>query len=285
MFALLSRHEPWGVVVNEAAACGLPLVLSDRVGAAFDLLVPDRNGALLAVDDHVAAGEAIRELAADPERRRAAGRASREIVASWAEMKMRRPMVPPMLSVQKVRRPHPRRAHEEADGVVRHHGDERVAELPELPLEPAELPRRALSGLGFEPLHRGLAVPAPEKEEQRVGHEQPEEADEEERRRIDAGRDDQQEVAVAGVEGDEQDRVVVDEGRRKRGADVRHDDEDADRHQQQREAATVELEGLGGLIGRRHGGRSVPACGRGSPSPVLGFLTARIDDGGRSCRA
>ena len=35
VFALLSRHEPWGVVVNEAAASGLPLVLSDRVGAAY----------------------------------------------------------------------------------------------------------------------------------------------------------------------------------------------------------------------------------------------------------
>ena len=57
------------------------------------------------------------------------------------------------------------------------------------------------------------------------------------------------------------DRVVVDERRRERGADVRHDDEDADRHQQQREAAAVEAEGLGGLIGGRHGGRSVPAGG------------------------
>ena len=35
VFALLSRHEPWGVVVNEAAASGLPLVLSDQVGAAY----------------------------------------------------------------------------------------------------------------------------------------------------------------------------------------------------------------------------------------------------------
>ncbi|HEU0246658.1 MAG TPA: glycosyltransferase, partial [Gaiellaceae bacterium] len=38
VFALLSEREPWAVVVNEAAACGLPLVLSDRVGAAHDLL-------------------------------------------------------------------------------------------------------------------------------------------------------------------------------------------------------------------------------------------------------
>jgi glycosyltransferase involved in cell wall biosynthesis/GT2 family glycosyltransferase len=83
VFALLSRHEPWGVVVNEAAACGLPLVVSDRVGAAFDLVVDGRNGALVPADDPKAAGEAIRALAVDPERRRAAGEASREIMRDW----------------------------------------------------------------------------------------------------------------------------------------------------------------------------------------------------------
>ena len=47
VFALLSEREPWAVVVNEAAACGLPLVLSDRVGAAHDLLRDGENGALV----------------------------------------------------------------------------------------------------------------------------------------------------------------------------------------------------------------------------------------------
>ena len=83
MFALLSTHEPWGVVVNEAAAAGLPLVLSDHVGAAYDLLEDGRNGLLVPAGDPDAAGEAIRALAADPGRRAAMGTASREIVSGW----------------------------------------------------------------------------------------------------------------------------------------------------------------------------------------------------------
>ena len=51
VFALLSTNETWGVVVNEAAACGLPLVLSDRVGAAHDLLEDGRNGSLVPAGD------------------------------------------------------------------------------------------------------------------------------------------------------------------------------------------------------------------------------------------
>jgi glycosyltransferase involved in cell wall biosynthesis len=69
--------------VNEAAACGLPLVLSDRVGAAHDLLEEGLNGTLVPVDGVEAAAAAIRDLAADPERRRRAGAASRAIVHEW----------------------------------------------------------------------------------------------------------------------------------------------------------------------------------------------------------
>jgi glycosyltransferase involved in cell wall biosynthesis len=83
VFALLSRHEPWGVAVNEAAASGLPLVLSDCVGAAVDLLEDGRNGILVAADDSEAAAGALAKLSADAEQRVAAGMASRELVRGW----------------------------------------------------------------------------------------------------------------------------------------------------------------------------------------------------------
>jgi glycosyltransferase involved in cell wall biosynthesis len=83
VFALLSEHEPWAVVVNEAAACGLPLVLSDRVGAAHDLLRDGENGALVPAGDVEAAASALRLLAADPELRHALGARSRELARDW----------------------------------------------------------------------------------------------------------------------------------------------------------------------------------------------------------
>jgi glycosyltransferase involved in cell wall biosynthesis len=83
VFALLSAHEPWGVVVNEAAACGLPLVLSDRVGAARDLLRDGENGMLVPAGDVDAAADALRRLAADPELRARMGTHSRELARGF----------------------------------------------------------------------------------------------------------------------------------------------------------------------------------------------------------
>ena len=83
VFALLSHHEPWGVAVNEAAASGLPLLLSDRVGAASDLLVDGRNGFLVPVGDVHEAAAALNRLAADPELRQELGTRSRELMRDW----------------------------------------------------------------------------------------------------------------------------------------------------------------------------------------------------------
>jgi glycosyltransferase involved in cell wall biosynthesis len=83
VFALLSRSEPWGVVVNEAAACRLPLVLSDAVGAAHDLVVEGENGFLVPAGDVASATAALRSLAGDPALRSRFGAASRRIVSAW----------------------------------------------------------------------------------------------------------------------------------------------------------------------------------------------------------
>jgi len=43
-FVLSSSYEPWGMVINEAMCFGLPVIASDRVGAAVDLVIENYNG-------------------------------------------------------------------------------------------------------------------------------------------------------------------------------------------------------------------------------------------------
>jgi glycosyltransferase involved in cell wall biosynthesis len=83
VFVLPSRHEPWGVVVNEAMAAGLPVVLSDRVGAAADLLADGVNGRLVPAGDAQRLAGALAEIAGDAALRARMGAESRRIVSGW----------------------------------------------------------------------------------------------------------------------------------------------------------------------------------------------------------
>lgn len=58
--------ETWGLVVNEALACGTPVVVSDAVGCAPDLALPGHTGLVFPVGDVAALGNAIEQVLTQP---------------------------------------------------------------------------------------------------------------------------------------------------------------------------------------------------------------------------
>jgi glycosyltransferase involved in cell wall biosynthesis len=70
------------MVLNEAAAAGLPLVATTASGAAHELVEPGVNGFLVEPGDADALAEALRRVAEDPAFRAAAGSRSQELVAA-----------------------------------------------------------------------------------------------------------------------------------------------------------------------------------------------------------
>ena len=76
-FVLPSAEEVWGLVLNEAMACGLPVITTDRVGASVDLVREGENGFVVPANDPAALAAQLAAVLASPERARAMGAASR----------------------------------------------------------------------------------------------------------------------------------------------------------------------------------------------------------------
>jgi glycosyltransferase involved in cell wall biosynthesis len=84
LFVLASaRDETWGNVVNEAMNFGLPLVLSDKVGCAEDLVQPGKNGFIVPSDDVQSLADRLGVLVYDSNLRACFGARSREIIDAW----------------------------------------------------------------------------------------------------------------------------------------------------------------------------------------------------------
>ena len=78
-----STIEQWGLVVNEAMASGLPVLVSNRCGCAQDLVEESRNGFTF---DPLNVGELanlMAQIAAPNCDREAMGKRSQEIIARW----------------------------------------------------------------------------------------------------------------------------------------------------------------------------------------------------------
>jgi len=61
-FVLPSVYEPWGVVIHEFAAAGLPLIVSNACGAVHHLVINNYNGYIIKPNDVNAIKTAISKL-------------------------------------------------------------------------------------------------------------------------------------------------------------------------------------------------------------------------------
>ena len=68
VLVLPSESETWGLVVNEAMACGIPAIVSDAVGCAPDLIDEGETGFTFSVGEYVQLAQRLETLAELKER-------------------------------------------------------------------------------------------------------------------------------------------------------------------------------------------------------------------------
>jgi len=82
-FIHASSTEQWGLVVNEAMASGLPVLVSNRCGCAADLVKEGENGWTFDPTNEEQITDLMLKIASDETRRKEMGVRSREIIAEW----------------------------------------------------------------------------------------------------------------------------------------------------------------------------------------------------------
>ncbi len=84
-FVLPSTREPWGLVVNEAMAAGLPAIVSNRCGCAEDLIVPGETGLTFDPAQPGALTQCLDSISSQsPEQLKTMGRRAQQHVATYS---------------------------------------------------------------------------------------------------------------------------------------------------------------------------------------------------------
>jgi|GEM_PF-115668 len=81
---LPSYGETWGLVVNEAMACGLPAIVSDRVGCAPDLIIEGKTGSVFPRGDIRGLTNKLMKFALDPARTKSMGLQAKELIKDYS---------------------------------------------------------------------------------------------------------------------------------------------------------------------------------------------------------
>jgi len=86
IFVLPSKGpgETWGLAVNEAMACGLPIIVSNKVGCAIDLVKDNENGFIFESDNLESLVNKIEKFIIDPGIIKAFENRSQEIIKEWS---------------------------------------------------------------------------------------------------------------------------------------------------------------------------------------------------------
>ena len=85
VLVLPSKRETWGMVVNEAMCCGLPIIVSDAAGASEDMVVQGCNGFSYPSQDTEGLLQKINILSEmSKENRAKMGAKSLDIISEWA---------------------------------------------------------------------------------------------------------------------------------------------------------------------------------------------------------
>lgn len=84
MLVLPTYTDTWGLVINEAMACGLPVILSEAAGCAADLVTHNWNGRIVPPRNVAALASAIRDLASRPDECAAMSLNSRTRIAAYS---------------------------------------------------------------------------------------------------------------------------------------------------------------------------------------------------------
>lgn len=82
VLVLCSESETWGLSVNEAMVCGLPVVVSDTVGCAQDLVHNGVNGYIIPKGNVDALASAL-QMISPPDRQRAMALESERIISQY----------------------------------------------------------------------------------------------------------------------------------------------------------------------------------------------------------
>ncbi|TDU71422.1 glycosyltransferase involved in cell wall biosynthesis [Prosthecobacter fusiformis] len=82
-FVLPSLYEEWGLVVNEAMACGLPVLVSQTAGCAEDLVLEGQNGYTFSPESEEDLAQRLGEICDNGKLRRRMGTESLNIIEKW----------------------------------------------------------------------------------------------------------------------------------------------------------------------------------------------------------